>query len=170
MNIWCAACSTGQEPYSVAIIVRESLAAYPGWSVRIIASDISAQMIARAVEARYNQFEINRGLPAPLLVKHFDKHGLEWQLKEDVRRMVEFRQINLAGHWPSLPTMDVIFIRNVLIYFDVETKRSILAKVRLLMAPDGYLFLGGAETTIHLDECFEQIYFDQASCYRLRGL
>lgn len=166
INIWCGACSSGQEPYSLAILLREFLAAYPGWTARIQASDISATMVERASKGNYNQLEINRGLPAPLLVKYFERHGLEWQVKSEVRSMVECFRMNLVAAWPTLPSMDIIFLRNVLIYFDTQTKKAILSKMRRLLKPQGYLFLGGAETTLYLDSDFDQVYFDKAVCYR----
>lgn len=169
VNIWCAACSSGQEPYSTAIAATEFFRSHPGWTVRIVASDISAEMINRAMEGRYTQLEINRGLPAPILVKYFEKAGVEWRVKEEIRSMVRFLRMNLIETWPYLPNMDIIFLRNVLIYFDVETKKAILTRVRRLMAPDGHLFLGGAETTLYLDQAFEQVYYGKASCCRLRN-
>jgi chemotaxis protein methyltransferase CheR len=102
-------------------------------------------------------------------VKYFQRRGIEWQIKEELRRMVEFRQMNLVDAWRALPEMDLIFMRNVLIYFDVLTKKAILAKVHRLLRPDGYLFLGAAETTLNLDDRFERLQFDKAGCYRLRN-
>ena len=170
VNIWCGACSSGQEPYSIAITAKEFSQVHPGWPVRIVASDISAEMVARASEARYNQLEINRGLPAQHLVKHFEKQGLVWHLKDEIRNSVRFLRMNLLETWPPLPLMDVIFLRNVLIYFDVETKKSILAQIRRQMTPDGFLFLGGAETTLYLDDAFGQVCYGKAPCCRLRPL
>ena len=126
LNLWCAACSSGQEPYSFAMLMREHVPHPDRWNIRFIASDISREMLARAREGRYNQIEINRGLPANMLVKHFAKHGAKWEINEDIRRMVEFREINLMDSWPTLPRMDVIFMRNVLIYLDPQTKKTIL--------------------------------------------
>lgn len=166
ISIWCGASSSGQEPYSLAILMREFLSSHPGWTARIQASDISANMLERAGKGAYNQLEINRGLPAPLLVKYFDRQGLEWRVKPEIRSMVEFFRMNLVAAWPALPPMDIIFLRNVLIYFDTQTKKAILNKMRLLLKPQGYLFLGGAETTLYLDSDFDQVYFDKAACYR----
>ncbi len=168
LNLWCAAASTGQEPYSMAMVLREHFPALHGWNVKLIASDISTVMLARARTGRYNQFEINRGLPAHLLVKYFEKHD-GWELKEEIRRMVEFREINLIDPWPALPPMDVIFMRNVLIYLDLETKKNILAKVGRLLDPAGYLVLGASETTINLDASFEPLSLGGSTCFRLRG-
>ena len=169
LNIWCAACSSGQEPYSIAMLFREHFPELARWRVRFVASDISSEMLARAREGCYSQIEVNRGLPAPLLVKYFQKNGLKWQIKGDIIKMVEFQQINLATSWPVLPTMDVVFMRNVLIYFDMETKKAILGKVRQVLKYDGYLFLGGAETTLNIDCSFEKVRMENVTCYVLRG-
>ena len=166
LTIWCGAASSGQEPYSIAMLLRERCPELAGWQVRILATDISDEMLARARAGRYGQVEINRGLPAPLLVKHFRKDGLEWQLSDEIRRMVEFRPLNLIDPWPALPAADIVFLRNVLIYFDVETKRGILGRVRRLLRPDGYLFLGGAETTMGIDDAFQRQQIGKAVCYR----
>jgi chemotaxis protein methyltransferase CheR len=169
LNLWCAASSSGQEPYTIALILCEHFPALAHWTVRFLATDLSQEMVERARVGRYSQLEVNRGLPAPLLVKYFHRQGAEWRVKEELRRMVEFRQMNLVEAWPALPEMDVIFMRNVLIYFDVSTKKHILAKVRRLLRPDGYLFLGAAETTLNLDDGFERMQFEKAGCYRLRN-
>jgi chemotaxis protein methyltransferase CheR len=112
--------------------------------------------------------EVNRGMPAPLLIKYFEKVGMDWQCKADVHRLIEFTPLNLIETWPSLPALDIVFLRNVLIYFDVDTKKRILEKVRRVLRPDGYLFLGGAETTFNLDDSFERIEFERGGCYQLR--
>jgi chemotaxis protein methyltransferase CheR len=154
INIWSAACSTGQEPYTIAITLREHFPELNTWAVRIYGSDLSQQVLKRAHEGIYHQNEMNRGMPATLLVKYFQKRGLQWAIREDIRRSVEFMEVNLAERWPSLPTMDIVFLRNVLIYFSCETKRKILNAVRRILATDGCLFLGGAETTLNLDDNF----------------
>jgi chemotaxis protein methyltransferase CheR len=169
LTIWCAACSSGQEPYSVALLIREHFPRLLDWRLRILACDLSTEMIERARQGRFNQIEVNRGLPARLLVKYFERHGLGWQLRDDVRRMVEFQAMNLAGMWPPLPPLDVVLLRNVLIYFDVDVRRQVLGKVRRLLRPDGALFLGGAETTLNLDDAFERVQLNGAGYYRLRG-
>lgn len=168
LHIWCAASSSGQEPYTVAMVLREHFSTLVGWTIRFVASDISTDMLARSREGRYSQLEVNRGLPAILLVKYFQKQGTEWRIKEELRRMIEFQQVNLAEAWPSWPCMDIILMRNVMIYFDVATKKAILSKIRRLLRPDGYLFLGGAETTMNLDDAFERVEFEKSGCYRLR--
>jgi chemotaxis protein methyltransferase CheR len=143
LSIWCAASSTGQEPYSLAMLLREHFPPLAAWKVRITASDLSTEVLEKARQGRYSQLEVNRGLPAQLLVKYFQRQGVEWQIKDDIRNLIDYRQINLIEAWPAMPQLDVILIRNVLIYFDVETKRQILGKAKKLLRPDGYLFLGG---------------------------
>jgi chemotaxis protein methyltransferase CheR len=167
LNFWSAACSSGQEPYSLALLLQENFPSLTGWSVRIIATELSAEMLVRAREGRYSQLEVNRGLPASLLVKYFQQHGSDWQIREDVRRKVEFQFLNLADPWPLLPPMDVVLMRNVLIYFGLDTKKKILGRVRQLLKLDGFLFLGGAETTFNLDDTFERAQFDRTICYRV---
>jgi chemotaxis protein methyltransferase CheR len=167
LTVWSAACSTGQEPYSLAMLLREHFGSLPGWQLRIVATDLSSDVIERAMRGRYSQIEVNRGLPAALLVKYFQRHGLEWQLRDDVRAMVEFRTLNLIGPWTGLPTADIVFLRNVLIYFDVETKKQLLARVHQQIRPDGFVFLGGAETTFNIDPRFQRLELDRANCYRL---
>ena len=120
-------------------------------------------------KGEYTQIEVNRGLPAALLVKYFRQHGTRWELSEDVRRMVEFRELNLAEPWPHLPRMDLVFLRNVMIYFEAETKRSILGRVARLLRPGGYLLLGGAETTLNLDESFRRVEYLKGGFYQLVG-
>ena len=168
LNLWCAACSSGQEPYTVALLLRESFPQLQSWIVRFIATDISNQILARAREGRFSQLEVNRGLPAPMLLKHFEKQGLQWQIKAPMRSTIEFRKLNLIENWPPMPKMDIIFLRNVLIYFDVETKRRILGEVRKLLNPDGYLFLGAAEMPMSIDNAFERIDYPRSGCYKLR--
>ncbi len=168
LNLWCAACSSGQEPYSLAMLIQENFPQLTNWTVQLSATDISTSMLARAEAGYYNQHEITRGLSSNLLEKYFSLRGKHWQIKENIRQMVEFRQLNLAEAWFPMPQMDIIFLRNVLIYFDIETKQAILARVKRILHPEGYLFLGGGETTINLDSAFEPVKFDKAVCYRLR--
>jgi len=169
LTIWCAACSSGQEPYTIAMTILEHFPELAGWNVRILATDLSSDMVAKSRAGRYGQIEVNRGLPANLLVKYFEKKGMEWVVRPDVQRFCEFRELNLIEPWGPLPAMDVVFLRNVLIYFDVDTKRSILSNVRKVLPPWGYLFLGGAETTINLGDTFERVQYDRAGCYRLKS-
>jgi chemotaxis protein methyltransferase CheR len=167
LSVWSAACSTGQEPYSFVILLREQFPELAQWQVNVLATDLSADVLARAREGRYSQLEANRGLPAAALVKHFRQEGTEWRVSEDVRRAVAFRELNLIRPWPVLSKMDIVFLRNVMIYFDVETKKSILARVARLLNPDGYLILGAAETTINLDDSFRRVESLKGGFYRL---
>ncbi len=166
INIWSNACSSGQEVYTIAMIIRENFPELSSWRVKLFGSDLSKQILSRAKEGIYNQTEINRGLPLPLLLKYFDKQGMQWRIKEDLRKMVEFRELNLVEPWPTLQPMDVIFLRNVLIYFSPETKRQILTKTHKALRPDGFLFLGGAETTMNLDVPFNRENVGKTACYR----
>jgi chemotaxis protein methyltransferase CheR len=151
------------------MLLREHFPALASWNVQLIATDISTEMLARSRAGRYSQLEINRGLPANYLTKYFDKVGLEWQVRGELRKMIEFRELNLAAAWSAMPVVDLVMLRNVLIYFDVEMKRQILAKVRKVLRPNGFLLLGTAETTMNLDDGFEQIRSDGTSYYRLRA-
>lgn len=172
LTVWCAACASGQEPYTLALLLREHFGAVlDGWSVRIIATDISPSMLDRARAGRYTQLEVNRGLPASLLVRYFHRAGLEWELDERVRSMVEFRGLNLAepGDWTRLPAFDLVLLRNVLIYFDADTKRSILTRARRHLQPGGLLFLGSSETTLNLVDGFSRVQSGRTICYRNDG-
>lgn len=151
ITVWSAACSSGQEAYTVAMQMAEQVVPL-GWKVDILATDIAPTMLERTRQGRYSQLEVGRGLPAPMMVKHFTRVGTQWQVSDQLRSMVRVQHLNLAAPLPPLPVFDVVFLRNVLIYFDAETKRSVLGRVRRVMAPDGYLFLGGAETTLGVDE------------------
>ncbi len=168
LNIWCGASSSGQEPYSLVMLLKNEFPLLNTWKVNFSASDLSNQMLNRCKSGIYSQLEINRGLPAPLMVKYFERIGTEWQVKEELRKMIQFRIINLSERWPVMPQLDLVMMRNVLIYFDVEMKKDILGRVRKLLRPDGYLFLGAAETTLNLDENFERMPFKQSGCYRLK--
>jgi chemotaxis protein methyltransferase CheR len=170
LNVWSAACSTGQEAYSVAMVLHEHFPDLTSsWRVRILGTDLSGQVVERARRGSFSQLEVNRGLPATLGVKYFRREGLEWFVRDALKQMTEFREMNLVEPWPSLPPMDVVFLRNVLIYFDTETKKAILKRVRQVLRPDGYLFLGGAETTLNIDESFERVPLDKVGgCYRPR--
>jgi chemotaxis protein methyltransferase CheR len=157
IRIWSAACSSGQEPYSLSMILDELSARLAGWRIEIIATDISSEMIARARSGIYSQFEVQRGLPVQLLVKYFQQDGDRWQLNEKIRRMVTFREFNLLQDPRALGNFDVVFCRNVLIYFDQNTKRQVLDGISRQMAPDGYLYLGGAETVISITDKFQPV-------------
>ncbi|WP_420404629.1 CheR family methyltransferase [Nisaea sp.] len=157
IRIWSAACSSGQEPYSLSMVLDELGSKLAGWRVEIIATDISSEMIARARAGVYSQFEVQRGLPVQLLVKYFQQDGDRWQLNEKIRRMVTFREFNLLQDPRALGNFDIVFCRNVLIYFDQDTKRQVLEGISRQMAPDGYLYLGGAETVISITDKFQPV-------------
>lgn len=155
IRIWSAACSSGQEPYSLAMVLREEHSQLGLASIEIVATDISLEMIERARAGTYTQFEVQRGLPIAMLMKHFRQVGDRWQLSSDVMSMVQFREFNLLGDPRSLGQFDVVLCRNVLIYFDPPTKRQVLERIASVMAPDGVLYLGGAETVLGVTDRFE---------------
>ena len=165
LSIWSAACSTGQEPYSLAMLLHEHFPQLANWKVTILATDLSPTVLAQARAGSYNQFEVNRGLPAQLLLKHFQKVGDRWEINEDLKKRIEFRPMNLIEPWPALPCMDIILIRNVMIYFDVPTKQTILRKIRSCLSPQGALLLGTAETTINLDPFWRPVCHGLATVY-----
>jgi len=152
MTFWSAAASSGQEAYSLAIMLREM--GLGDWNIQILATDFSTQVLERARTGKFLQIEVNRGLPVAYLVKYFTRAGLDWQLKDEVRRMVQFAPLDLRQSMRTLGPFDVVFCRNVLIYFDIESKRKILAEIRETLFRGGYLLLGGSETTLNLDERF----------------
>jgi chemotaxis protein methyltransferase CheR len=166
LRIWSAAASTGQEAYSLAMLLREH---FPRISpATILATDLCRDVLDVAEAGSFSQLEVNRGLPATLLVRYFRREGLRWEVTPPVRAMVTFRQINLTRPLPVLPTMDVVFLRNVLIYFDEATKADVLTRVAGVLRPGGYLILGSAETLRHLDGRYERVQSDRTVCYRLR--
>jgi chemotaxis protein methyltransferase CheR len=166
LSIWCAACSTGQEPYSLAMLLREHFPQLASWKITIIATDLSPRVLEQARAGCYSQIEVNRGLPAIYLIKYFSQNGSAWVLKEEIRKAVEFRQLNLIQPWGSLPLFDIVFLRNVMIYFDVPTKQTILRNMRRHIASDGHLFLGTAETAINLDAGFASVPLGNITAYR----
>lgn len=153
-RVWCAACSSGQEPYSLAMQLHEASAKLSGWTPEIVATDISNSVLDRARAGRFSQFEVQRGLPVQLLVKHFTQDGEYWTLNDTIRNMVQFRPFNLLHDPKALGQFDVVFCRNVLIYFDVQTKGQVMDRIARVMADDGVLFLGSAESTVGLTESF----------------
>jgi chemotaxis protein methyltransferase CheR len=169
LTIWSAACSTGQEPYSVAMLLREHFPETAQWSVRIFATDLAQEVLERARAGVFTQLEVNRGLPAPLLVRYFRQDGTDWQITPEIRDMVQFEEMNLIEPWPALPDFDVVLLRNVLIYFDGESKQRVLRNLRQVLRPDGVLLMGGAETTLNLDDAYERLPIDRAGCFRLRA-
>ncbi len=169
LRIWCGASSTGQEPYSVTMLLREHFPELGSWDVRHVATDLSDEVLTRARTGRYSRLEINRGLPASYLVKYFDKDQAEWVLKPGVRDAVTFERLNLIRSWHLAPSFDLVMLRNVMIYFDTATKHRILERIRGLLAPDGYLFLGSAETTSGIHDAFERETWKRTGFYRLAG-
>jgi chemotaxis protein methyltransferase CheR len=164
LRIWCAASSTGQEPYSIAMCLKELGAALTGWRVEIIATDLSQGVLEKSRAGLFSQFEVQRGLPIQLLVKHFAQIGELWQLNADIRAMVQFRQLNLLQDFSHLGVFDIIFCRNVLIYFDQETKTKVFSRLSRLIEPDGFLMLGAAETVVGLTDAFKP-YPDRRGLY-----
>lgn len=165
--IWCGAASTGQEPYSVALLMQTSFSHLTGGA--IVATDLSEDVLDRAASGRFTQLEVNRGLPAAMLVRWFTRDGTEWVLSDSVRRRVDFRRLNLVRPFPPMGPFDVVLLRNVLIYFDVPMKIQVLEAVAEVMRPGGYLLLGAAETTYGLVETFERAQVGRTVCYRLRS-
>ncbi|MEO5337079.1 MAG: protein-glutamate O-methyltransferase CheR [Magnetospirillum sp. WYHS-4] len=168
LRVWCAAASTGQEPYTLAMILREELKRLPDWKLEIVATDISTESLARARMGRYSQFEVQRGLPIQLLVKYFKKQDEMWEISPEVRSMVDFRSFNLLMPFASLGRFDVVFCRNVLIYFDIPTKTDILNRMSRQMADDAHLFLGGAETVLGITERFKALSGERG-VYQVNG-
>lgn len=168
LNIWSAASSTGQEPYTIAMIIREYFPQLRDWTIQILGTDLSPTVLTQARQGIYSQLEVNRGLPAPLLIKYFTKADTKWALKDDVKKLVEFKQMNLIKPWPIMPMFDVVFIRNVMIYFDVDSKKTILKRVRQCLQPQGFLFLGTAETTINLDPELAPTTLGKATVYQTK--
>jgi chemotaxis protein methyltransferase CheR len=154
LRIWCAASSTGQEPYSIAMCLKALGAAVAGWKIDIVATDLSQGVLEKSKAGIFSQFEVQRGLPIQMLVKHFTQAGELWQLNADIRAMVQHRQLNLLQDFSHLGMFDVIFCRNVLIYFDQDTKAGIFNRLGRLLEPDGFLVLGAAESVVGISDAF----------------
>ena len=169
IRIWCAAGSTGQEPYSLAMSLKEMGAALAGWRVEIIATDLSTEVLEKSKSGVYSQFEVQRGLPIQLLVKYFKQNGEFWQISPELRAMVQHRQLNLLHDFSQLGVFDVIFCRNVLIYFDQDTKINIFDRLARGMEGDGFLVLGAAETVVGLTDVFKP-FPDKRGLYRPSGV
>jgi chemotaxis protein methyltransferase CheR len=148
IRVWCAAASTGQEPYSVAMYLSEMASSFPGWNIEIIATDISTEVLERAQAGIYSHFEVQRGLPIQLLLKYFTQAGDRWQIAPQIRAMVEFRPLNLLHDFSRLGIFDIVICRNVLIYFGADTKADVLERMAASTAADGFLMLGAAETVV----------------------
>jgi chemotaxis protein methyltransferase CheR len=166
LRIWSAASSTGQEPYSIAMCVKEMGAALSGWRIEIVATDLSQEVLEKSRAGIYSQFEVQRGLPIQFLVKYFRQAGELWQLNADIRAMVQHRQLNLLQDFSNLGAFDAIFCRNVLIYFDQETKAAIFERLARCMEPDGMLLLGAAESVVGITDVFRP-YPDRRGLYQL---
>lgn len=167
LNIWCGAASTGQEPYSIAMVIRDHFPELATWKVKILATDLSTEVLDKAATGVYTQLEVGRGLPAPMLVRHFEQQGARWAVRPAIRDMVQFRELNLVGTWPPMPSPDIVFLRNAMIYFDVASKQQILGRIASDIATDGYLFLGAGETTLNLDTPFRRVEIDRAGVFQV---
>ncbi len=165
-RIFCAAASSGQEPYSLAMILKEASAQLQGWRIDIVGTDISTEILAKARSGLYSQFEVQRGLPIKLLMKYFEKQDDQWLISKELRDMITYKEYNLLDDLSPLGRFDVVFCRNVLIYFDQETKGKVLNGIADLMPDDGTLFLGGAETVLGISERFKPMP-DQRGVYGL---
>ncbi|MCP5365363.1 MAG: protein-glutamate O-methyltransferase CheR [Hyphomicrobiales bacterium] len=157
LRIWSLACSSGQEAYSIAITLKENWARLANRRIQILGTDISTAVLQKAKAGIYTHFEVQRGMPVRLLVKYFDQNGANWEIKPELRQMVEFRRHNMILEAPALASADIVFCRNVLIYFDEATKRSVLEKVARVMPKDGVLFLGAAENVMGVSDVFEPL-------------
>jgi len=166
LRVWSAACSTGQEPYSIAMALLEVA---PSLALNITATDLSEEVLTRSRAGRYSQLEINRGLPAAMLVQHFTRVGIEWEVSQQVRRTVAFSRHNLLHAPPAGGPFDIVFLRNVLIYFDLATKQEVLRRVQSVIRPGGFLLLGGAETTIGVDDAWERVPVGRSSVYQVNA-
>lgn len=168
LRIWSAAAATGQEPYSIAMTLLEGFPQLASWTVNILATDLNEAVLERARRARYRALEVSRGLPATYLAKYFTQKDGDWELSTNVRDMVTFRQLNLIEPWFDFAACDLVFIRNVLIYFDTNTKTSILRRVQQVLRTDGFLVLGGAETPTNLDDAYVSLRIGAGVYYQLK--
>jgi len=166
LRIWCCACSSGQEPYTIAMIIRERFPELLRWNVEILSTDISPRMVERTLQGRYSDLEINRGLDPTLRDKWFEHRDNAWYARPELRALIRTRPLNLAEPWQPMGSVDVAVIRNVLIYFDVATKCEILERLAVTIASDGVLILGAAETTINLTTSFERVVSGPTPFYR----
>lgn len=164
LHIWSAAASSGQEAYSIAMLLREMQ--LDGWKVQILGTDLNQQILDKASAGRFLQIEVNRGLPAKYLIKHFTRAGLDWQINDYLRSMVTFQRFDLRSSMAAFGPFDLVFCRNVLIYFDIATKKQILTSIRGTLSPGSLLALGAAETTINLDVAFSRVTYGSAAFYQ----
>ncbi len=169
LRIWSAACSTGQEPYTLALLIAEDLPQLRSWHIDILATDLSEPVLERARNGVFSDLEVRRGLPTKLRDRWFHRQAGAWQIDPALRAMVRFQHMNLVQPWPSLPTFDLVLMRNVLIYFDIPTKQRILRQVRTKLAPDGALMLGASESTLNIDDRFTLEHLGRSVAYRPQG-
>jgi chemotaxis protein methyltransferase CheR len=169
LNLFFGGCSSGQEPYSVAMLLRHHFPELLNWNLRLTAVDISGEMIRRAREARYTQFEVNRGLPAAMLVRYFEKAGIDWRVIEPVRSMVEFHEMNLMEAFNLYSGVDLVFLRNVLIYFDHDVRGRLFQSIQHTLKLDGCLMLGAAETTVFCSDCFLPLPVEHSNMFYLKN-
>ena len=169
LHMWSAASASGQEAYSIAMLWDEIRNQYPLWDLEILATDISSTMLERGREGSYSDLEVIRGLSERRLSENFKRSGQRWVVNQQLKNNVNFQYLNLIHAWPTLPKMDIVFIRNVLVYFDHPTKCNLFAKVRKILKPNGFLFLGGAESALTIDDQFERVFDSGGSCYRLKS-
>ena len=166
LRIWCGASSSGQEPYTIAMVIREHFPELVNWNVKLLATDLSEEMLDKTSKGEYTQIEVNRGLPVKKLVKFFDRKGTNWVAKPTLRDMIECRRLNLTQAWPYMGKFDLMFIRNVLIYFDPDVKKDILQRATKLLNPDSYLFIGTSEMVIGMGLPLEREKINETVCYR----
>ena len=166
LTIWCGASSSGQEPHSLAMMCADRFPELLPHRLKIVATDLSPTMVARCAAGRYTQFEVNRGLPARALVRHFEQDGPDWVLRREIRDLVEVRPLNLMGMWSGIPRCDIVMLRNVLIYFSLDDKREILGRIRRdVLHPGGVLMLGSSETTLNIDDEYLRREVGKTVCY-----
>lgn len=169
LRIWCAAASTGQEPYSLAMLLLECFPQLATWKVDIVGTDISKHALGRAEEGVYSQFEVQRGLPIQYLTKYFEQIPNGWKVKPDVRKVIQYKSLNLLDNFSQLGQYDIIMCRNVLIYFDNDIKKKILDRMSSMVRSDGYLILGAAETVMGITDTFDRFRDCRSAVYRPRS-
>lgn len=169
LNVWSAASSTGQELYSIAMLLDSNFPELQSWDVTLMGTDLSTDVLARAREGRFSALEVNRGLPAAMMVRYFERAGAEYVVDPALRRWCSFKQMNLAEPWPVLPIFDIVFCRNVLIYFEIPVRQQILEKIRRTLAPGGHLLLGAAETTLGVVEGYSPVRIGNTVAYRVEA-
>lgn len=168
LHIWCAACSTGQEPYSIAMLLSEHFPDLVVGGSKIFATDLSTEVLERAKSGKYTQLEVNRGLAATSLVRHFRRRGREWMISKKIQELVKFQPTNLLRPVNLGQKVEIVFLRNVLIYFKEDVKKQVLTNVKRTMKSGAYLFMGGAETILGIDDEFETVRIGRTMCYRLK--